>query len=240
MKKRNGFTLIELLVVISIIALLVAILLPALNKAKDRAKGAVCLSNLRQIGLGLTLYTENNDGYIPRDGGEWVFRFMPYLGNAFKDLSDYREVKIYKCPSYPINGVDSTGVSYAKQTVNYVMNGWGNNINGGASNSKSRISNFKSPAGKICLADFEVGPGCYVISCKEDFDKIGGLRKSGRLDVWSPIHLPTGPPPDASGSKTRRVAGDRHKNGGNNLFFDGHSEWLTAMDNLPRLWVENY
>ena len=64
-KIRNGFTLIELLVVIAIIALLVSILLPSLNKAKELAKDIVCMSNKKQVGLGLFLYANDNDGTIP-------------------------------------------------------------------------------------------------------------------------------------------------------------------------------
>ncbi|GAG12456.1 unnamed protein product, partial [marine sediment metagenome] len=65
----TGFTLIELLVVIAIIALLLAILLPSLGKARDQAKGVRCRNNLKQIGLTFTLYTDDNEGKFPRNGG---------------------------------------------------------------------------------------------------------------------------------------------------------------------------
>ena len=65
-KKGNGFTLIELLVVISIIALLVSIIMPALNRARDNAKRTLCANNLKTIGQGLFMYATNNDDRIPQ------------------------------------------------------------------------------------------------------------------------------------------------------------------------------
>lgn len=67
--RKNGFTLVELLVVIGIIVLLVAILLPTLGMARERANQAKCMSNMRQLGLGFIAYCDTNKGLVPLDGG---------------------------------------------------------------------------------------------------------------------------------------------------------------------------
>ena len=91
MKKRSGFTLIELLVVISIIALLMAILMPALAKVRAIAKAVVCQSNLKQLGLGFAMYLGNSEGYFPvgwipgSKGGisdRWQYDILPYYLNV--------------------------------------------------------------------------------------------------------------------------------------------------------------
>ena len=64
MRRQRGFTLSELLVVIAIIALLVAILMPALQKVRKQSKSVVCLSNLRQWGLVLNFYADDHNGYF--------------------------------------------------------------------------------------------------------------------------------------------------------------------------------
>jgi len=87
---RKAFTLIELLVVIAVIALLMSIMMPALDKAKRQARAAVCLSNLRQLGVACKMYTLNNNGQMPhlRDF-DWVTPLYPY----------YDDIELLQCPS---------------------------------------------------------------------------------------------------------------------------------------------
>ncbi len=83
MCKRNAFTLIELLVVIAIIAVLMAILMPALKRAKEQGERAVCLSNLKQLGLAWILYADDNEDKLVscEAGGTWRSQFgEPWVG----------------------------------------------------------------------------------------------------------------------------------------------------------------
>lgn len=110
----KAFTLVELLVVVSIIALLVAILLPALNQAREMAKLTVCKTNERQMGIGLYLYADNHDGHIvPGIGWNgtsiWVGRNLGYpgpvaLGSLIAEnivpLIHPDDSHIFYCPSW--------------------------------------------------------------------------------------------------------------------------------------------
>src|SRR6187551_124600 len=103
MKKRTGFTLIELLVVIAIIAILAAILFPVFAQAREQARQTTCLSNFKQIGLGVMMYVQDWDETYPTsrlaklpggtDCGQkiitWKTQTIPYVKN----------IDVYRCPS---------------------------------------------------------------------------------------------------------------------------------------------
>ena len=97
-QRRKAFTLIEILVVIAIIAILAAMLLPALQQAREKGRQAVCMSNLRQIGMTLFMYVQDWNGYFPGctstsaglsiyPYGAWIEGLEPYMKDSLKILA---------------------------------------------------------------------------------------------------------------------------------------------------------
>ena len=231
-RRYCAFTLIELLVVIAIITVLMGVMMPALSRVKEQGKEAVCRNNLKQIGMGASMYADDWGLLVPRGAARnqaWYTLFMRYLAQTAVNNRDYRTVKIYRCPSYPDK----------EQTVCYVVNGWEfssrTDTAGEERTEPSRITEARRPAETIYLVDNEDGTWRDIITTISS----PGIE---RCDVWSPSHLPhpeddeTAPTGDAS-MYGRRVAATRHKQAGcSTLYLDWHVDYVAARDMTIDMW----
>jgi prepilin-type N-terminal cleavage/methylation domain-containing protein len=121
--KRRAFTLIELLVVIAIIAVLAAILFPAFTQAREGARRIVCVSNLRQIGMGLQMYAQDHTEMLPDASAADVSDFAGSASgaNVLATLIPYTgSTQIFRCPSA---SADSTNPPTSASDSNYMANG---------------------------------------------------------------------------------------------------------------------
>jgi len=233
-RRKRGFTLIELLVVIAIIALLLSILMPALQKVKKQARATTCLNNLKQIGLAASLYAGDNDWFIPRGSTGsnpiWFMQFLPYVGQRH-NKGDYKSVKIYKCRSFPRTGNGLYDVPNSRQTVCYVINDWTfssrTDESGTGVGRPTKLSVFKRRAYTVYMADNEDGDWRPIIESEDSPEII-------RCDIFIRTHLPDSENTDINDG--RRVARQRHRKGCNALFLDWHSEYVSAEEMTIDMW----
>jgi prepilin-type N-terminal cleavage/methylation domain-containing protein/prepilin-type processing-associated H-X9-DG protein len=223
MSKRKAFTLIELLVVIAVIAILAAILLPSLAKAKERAMRTSCMNNTRQIGMGCLMYAGDNKNFLPQGtlSGDWPHDMTIVDVDLFQSAG-LQNPKVFYCPGTLaiINGNETNWWNFTsgRRVLGYMFftkrsptdNRTG--INGCF--YIGRLSDTNMPTEATLVADetmslTKTAPFNFVIPSSNVPPLYGGAYRPAHRDGSVPA-------------------------GGNVLFLDGHVGWKRWLDMLPR------
>lgn len=244
--RRLAFTLIEVLVVIAIIAILAAILFPAFTRAREKARQNTCLSNQRQLGMAIALYTQDFDETLPCglgvSGGHRIWAGEGWAGQVIPYV---RGLGLFACPSDrtqstdPRNHIESYGYN-----INLIALEEEEDYDTGPAPSGVQLAVLASPARSVEL--FEVSGVLVNLSSVREGSNPGGdpgrnysasangldNRLYAQLDWATRVenqyetgYLGGRLPPDKDATQFDRREG-RHSTGSNFLLTDGHVKWF--------------
>lgn len=232
MRESKGFTLIELLVVIAVIALLLAILMPALSRAREMGQRIACANHLKTLLLANEVYASKYDGYyVPirfwdsaGDSTDWIgnenFRACIYMDSykTGEDVGgDYDVPDAFLCPSDkigrdPRNMLQGVLLSYGYNFTDWVVGGGGWSSSGGSAGH--RVEGIRRPAGKLAFVDSVD----WWVDWK-GANYIDGWDKLGQANIWA--YRAPGMNPQVYGPTIYR-----HNEGANIGFYDGHVGYM--------------
>lgn len=252
-RPRRAFTLVELLVVIGIIALLIAILLPALGAARAQAAGTASLSNLRQLALGLHLYATDHKGAYPvgamppvssQPRMRWADFIYPYMRNAeiyMSPLLSAEERERMKkplaatCDPNSSPGILPTTQYFGGYGYNYQYLGNGRNP-GGVAPFHAKQSMIRASSRTVAIADtngakdgWSAGEGVYVIDPplqSKDLGSKGSRKTSADPNASGNYGYRGGSDGEPPNSDKRAIPAARNRGKVNVVFCDGHAESL--------------
>ncbi|WDE96523.1 prepilin-type N-terminal cleavage/methylation domain-containing protein [Lentisphaera profundi] len=191
---KKSFTLIELLVAVAIIGILVSLLLPVLSKARKKARGEVCISQIKQLNYALNMFTEDNDGYFPRltytpNGSYWTTWWMGENGTLYntpiagRPLNQYlgNSTAVAECPSdYGKTIADLHGSSY-EQNNGYINGAIGKGSRGGKVHAET-LTDVINPSYQV-----SIGEQSYYWRAKNSSNNISTVKAThsdwGRLNL---------------------------------------------------------